>query len=137
MVWLGCHGLSGLAYSPLGRFCPACRAGLRGGDQSLWRCKTHLPGLRGYGCRAPGLKTGPGFRTFKTHQEDCSDGQAETLEKARAIAHAEGKQLQAIIEEALLDLIEKRQSARPPAQVMALYQASVAQNKPLYEQLSM
>lgn len=58
------------------------------------------------------------------------------LEKTRAIAQAEGKQLQAIIEEALLDLIEKRHSARPRAQVMALYEASVAQYKPLYERLS-
>lgn len=61
---------------------------------------------------------------------------SEVLEKTRAIAQAEGKQLQAIIEEALLDLIEKRQSARPRAKVMALYEASVAQYKPLYERLS-
>jgi len=69
-------------------------------------------------------------------QKFATQVDSEVLEKTRAIAHAEGKQLQAIVEEALLDLIEKRHSARPRAQVMALYEASVAQYKPLYERLS-
>lgn len=60
----------------------------------------------------------------------------EILQLTRAIAQAEGKQLQAIVEEALLDLIEKRHGARPRPQVMALYEASVAQYGPLYERLS-
>lgn len=66
------------------------------------------------------------------NQKFATQVDSEVLEKTRAIAHAEGKQLQAIVEEALMDLIE----ARPHAQVMALYEASVAQYKPLYERLS-
>ena len=60
----------------------------------------------------------------------------ELLATARAIAVAEGRQFQSIVEEALLDFVEKRKSPGPRAHVMAQYQASVDRNSELYERLS-
>jgi len=58
------------------------------------------------------------------------------LAKTRAIAESEGRQLQSVIEEALADLVEKRLRTKPRANVMAHYEASVAQFGPLYERLA-
>jgi hypothetical protein len=60
----------------------------------------------------------------------------ELLATARAIAVAEGRQFQSIVEEALLDFVEKRKSPGPRAHVMAQYQASVDRNSELYERLA-
>ncbi len=60
----------------------------------------------------------------------------DLLARTRAIAAAEGRQLQSVVEEALTDLVEKKSKARPRAHVMAHYEASVAQFGPLYDRLS-
>ena len=60
----------------------------------------------------------------------------ELLATARAIAVAEGRQFQSIVEEALLDFVEKRKTPGPRAHVMAQYQASVDRNSELYERLA-
>lgn len=60
----------------------------------------------------------------------------ELLATARAIAAAEGRQFQSIVEEALLDFVEKRKTPCPRAHVMAQYQASVNRNAELYERLA-
>jgi len=60
----------------------------------------------------------------------------ELLATARAIAVAEGRQFQSIVEEALLDFVEKRKSPGPRDHVMAQYQASVNRNSELYERLA-
>ena len=60
----------------------------------------------------------------------------ELLATARAIAVAEGRQFQSIVEEALLDFVEKRKTPGPRANVMAQYQASVDRNSELYERLA-
>ena len=60
----------------------------------------------------------------------------ELLATARAIAVAEGRQFQSIVEEALVDFVEKRKSPGPRAHVMAQYQASVDRNSELYERLA-
>jgi len=54
----------------------------------------------------------------------------------RAIAKDEGRQLRALIDEALGDLIEKRKQAKPRPHVMAAYRASVEQFDPLYKKLA-
>lgn len=59
-----------------------------------------------------------------------------TLSEVRSIAKSEGRQLQALVEEALVDLIEKRKQGRPRANVMAAYQASHGQFAPLYKKLA-
>jgi hypothetical protein len=54
----------------------------------------------------------------------------------RSIAQSEGRQLQALIDEALADLIEKKKQSRPRAHVMAAYQASHEKFAPLYKKLA-
>jgi hypothetical protein len=49
---------------------------------------------------------------------------SEILAEVRAIAHSEGRQLQALVDEALADLIEKRRNTRPRQHVMIAYHSS-------------
>ena len=60
----------------------------------------------------------------------------EILSAIRAIAEQEGRQLQALMDEALADLIEKRKQARPRPHVMAAYLASHDQYGELYKKLA-
>ncbi len=60
----------------------------------------------------------------------------QLLASVRRLARAEGRQLQALIEEALGDLIEKRKNARPRAHVMAAYDASHEKYAALYQKLA-
>jgi hypothetical protein len=61
---------------------------------------------------------------------------SEILSTVRGIAQSEGRQLQALVDEALADLIEKRRQGRPRANVMAAYQASHEKFAPLYKKLA-
>ena len=61
---------------------------------------------------------------------------AEILAEVRSLAQAEGRQIQALIDEALADLIEKRRTGRPRTHVMAAYQASHLRYAPLYKKLA-
>jgi hypothetical protein len=61
---------------------------------------------------------------------------AEILATLRALAQQEGRQLQALVDEALADLIEKRRQGRPRAHVMAAYQASHGKYAQLYKKLA-
>lgn len=61
---------------------------------------------------------------------------AEILVEVRAIAHSEGRQLQALVDEALTDLIEKRRNTRPRAHVMSVYGSSHEKYGELYEKLA-
>jgi Flp pilus assembly protein TadB len=61
---------------------------------------------------------------------------AEILATVRSLAKTEGRQLQALVDEALADLIEKRKQARPRAHVMAAYQASHEKYAALYKKLA-
>jgi hypothetical protein len=58
------------------------------------------------------------------------------LASVRSLAQQEGRQLQALIEEALADLIEKRKQARPRPSVMTAYQASHQTYGELYRKLA-
>jgi len=60
---------------------------------------------------------------------------AETLAALRALAAQEGRQLQALVDEALADLIEKRKQSRPRAHIMAAYLSSHDKYAPLYKKL--
>lgn len=60
----------------------------------------------------------------------------EILSVVRSLAQKEGRQLQALVDEALADLIEKRKQGRPRASVMAAYQASREKFAPLYKKLA-
>ena len=60
----------------------------------------------------------------------------ETLATLRSLAKIEGRQLQALVEEALSDLIDKRKRARPRAHVMATYEATHEKYADLYTTLA-
>ena len=61
---------------------------------------------------------------------------SEILSALRSLAKSEGRQLQALVDEALADLLEKRKLGRPRAHVMAAYQVSHEKFGPLYKKLA-
>jgi hypothetical protein len=61
---------------------------------------------------------------------------SEILAGVRAIARKEGRQLQAVVDEALGDLIEKRKNTQPRTHVMAAYLTSHATYGELYKKLA-
>ncbi len=61
---------------------------------------------------------------------------AAILSSIRTIAPKEGRQLQALMDEALGDLIEKRKQARPRPKVMAADLASHDKDSELYKKLA-
>jgi hypothetical protein len=61
---------------------------------------------------------------------------SEILVAVRTLAQKEGRQLQALVDEALADLIEKRKRANTRPHVMAAYAASHNDFAPLYKKLA-
>lgn len=60
----------------------------------------------------------------------------DLLAEVRALAHSEGRQLQALVDEALSDLIEKRRNTRPRAHVITAYETSHELFAELYRKLA-
>lgn len=58
------------------------------------------------------------------------------LADIRSLARKEGRQLQALVDEALADLIEKHKNAKPRPHVMRTYLASHETYAPLYKKLA-
>lgn len=61
---------------------------------------------------------------------------SDILSAVRSLADKEGRQLQALVDEAFTDLIEKRKKATPRAHVMGAYLASHEKYGPLYKKLA-
>ena len=61
---------------------------------------------------------------------------SEILSAVRTLAEKEGRQLQALMDEALADLIEKHKNAKPRPHVMGAYLASHERFGPLYKKLA-
>ena len=61
---------------------------------------------------------------------------SEILAEIRSIAQTEGRQLQALVDEALADMIEKRKNIRPRPDVMNAYLASHDKYGELYKKLA-
>ena len=61
---------------------------------------------------------------------------SEILTAVRRLAQSEGRQLQALVDEALADLIEKHKNAKPRPHVMGAYLASHEKYGPLYKKLA-
>jgi len=61
---------------------------------------------------------------------------AKTLAALRRLAEKEGRQLQALVDEALADLLEKRRTGRPRTHVVDAYQRSHARYGELYKKLA-
>lgn len=60
----------------------------------------------------------------------------ELLGKLRSLADKEGRQIQALVEEAIGDLIEKKVAERPQTDAMTIFEASHARYASLYERLA-
>jgi hypothetical protein len=61
---------------------------------------------------------------------------SEILVEVRMLAEKEGRQLQALVDEALADLIEKRKKTTPRSHVMGAYLGSHEKYGPLYKKLA-
>ena len=58
------------------------------------------------------------------------------LAAVRDLARYEGRQIQALVEEALADLVEKRRNARARPHVLAAYRGSLERFGALYKKLA-
>lgn len=74
--------------------------------------------------------------TIQDREKFATQVNSELLSALRSLAKSEGRQLQALVDEALADLLEKRRQGRPRAHVMAAYQASHEKFGPLYKKLA-
>ena len=72
----------------------------------------------------------------QTREKFATQVKSDILSAVRALADKEGRQLQALVEEAFADLIEKRTKATPRAHVMGSYLASHEKYSPLYKKLA-
>ena len=72
----------------------------------------------------------------QTREKFATQVKSDILSAVRALAQEEGRQLQALVEEAFADLIEKRKKATPRAHVMGAYLASHEKYGPLYKKLA-
>lgn len=74
--------------------------------------------------------------TAHAREKFATQVDAELLAGVRSLARSEGRQIQALVDEALADLIEKRRHGRPRAHVMAAYQTSHGPYGALYKKLA-
>jgi ClpP class serine protease len=72
----------------------------------------------------------------QTREKFATQVNSDILSAVRQLAEQEGRQLQALMDEALADLIEKRKNARPRPQVMGAYLASHERYSSLYKKLA-
>jgi hypothetical protein len=72
----------------------------------------------------------------QTREKFATQVNSEILSTVRTIAEKEGRQLQALMDEALADLIEKRKNGKPRPHVMGAYFASHEKFAPLYKKLA-
>ena len=72
----------------------------------------------------------------QTREKFATQVNSEILSAVRTLADKEGRQLQALVDEALADLIEKRKKATPRSHVMGAYLASHEKYGELYKKLA-
>jgi hypothetical protein len=72
----------------------------------------------------------------QTREKFATQVNSEILSAVRSLADKEGRQLQALVDEALADLIEKHKNARPRPHVMGAYLASHDKYGLLYKKLA-
>jgi hypothetical protein len=72
----------------------------------------------------------------KTREKFATQVNSELLTAVRSLSVAEGRQLQALVDEAFADLLEKRRKATPRPHVMGAYLASHEKYGPLYKKLA-
>lgn len=74
--------------------------------------------------------------TTKQRQKFATQVDANLLKAVRTLANEEGRQVQALVDEALTDLVEKRRLGKPRKHVMAAYQSSFGRFGKLYKKLA-
>jgi hypothetical protein len=72
----------------------------------------------------------------QTREKFATQVNSEILAAVRSLSVAEGRQIQALVDEAFADLLEKRKQAQPRAHVMGVYLASHERYGPLYKKLA-
>lgn len=72
----------------------------------------------------------------RSREKFATQVDAKTLAAVRRLAEKEGRQLQSVVEEALIDLLEKRRVGKPRAHVMSAYQRSHESFGELYKKLA-
>jgi hypothetical protein len=72
----------------------------------------------------------------QTREKFATQVNSEILSAVRTLANKEGRQLQALVDEALADLIEKHKRATPRPHVMGSYLASHEKYGALYKKLA-
>ena len=72
----------------------------------------------------------------QTREKFATQVNSKILRDVRALADEEGRQLQALVDEALADLIEKHKNAKPRAHVIGAYLGSHEKYGPLYKKLA-
>ncbi len=72
----------------------------------------------------------------QTREKFATQVNSEILMAVPMLAQSEGRQLQALVDEALADLIEKHKNAKPRPHVMGAYLASHEKYVPLYKKLA-
>ena len=71
-----------------------------------------------------------------TRRKFATQADPKLLDDLKAIAETEGRQFQAVVEEAFAEYIARKRGDRPRADVMAHFKASVARNSDLYRKLA-
>ncbi len=72
----------------------------------------------------------------QTREKFATQVDPQLLAELRALARDEGRQIQALVDEALADLIQKRKLGRPRAHVLAAYGTSHGRFASLYKKLA-
>lgn len=71
-----------------------------------------------------------------TMQKFSSQARVELLDEVRRIAAEEGRQFQAVLDEALTEWVERKRGEAPRPEVIAHAKASIARHRGLYEELA-
>jgi hypothetical protein len=72
----------------------------------------------------------------QTREKFATQVNSEILATVRSIAKQEGRQIQALVDEALADLIEKRKGERPRPHIVTAYLGSHEKYSELYKKLA-
>ena len=74
--------------------------------------------------------------SIRRREKFATQVDADLIAAVRGIAREEGRQVQTLIDEALVDLVEKRRLGKPRKHVMAAYRSSLQRYGKLYSKLA-
>jgi len=84
----------------------------------------------------PCMRISDGDFMSDTREKFATQVNSTILAQVRSLAQSEGRQLQALVDEALADLVEKHRQGKPRPLVMGAYLASHEKYAPLYKKLA-